>query len=412
MRSASKVDGIEVYVPAESLPKPEEMVNFQCPQCGASTQYSVTARKITCEYCGYSQEVNSETLGRSAEGFEFRVDSLMRSDKGWGEDRKELSCQHCGGVVSVSPATLSYTCPFCGSNEVLFRDPQEDVLRPRYLIPFKVDPQACQVISQKWLGGSWMVPRELRHIPVEKFNPLYIPYWTFSTSCFATWKAEVAHEKVEHYYENGQMRERRTIEWRQEAGKVQKEFSDLLVPGTHRMNMTALGRIDKFDVADLVLYEPSFLAGMQALSYDVPLEQAWDLGRHLIRDRIRRACLDRASSTQVRNLNITLNFQNEQWRYILAPLYTSIYRFDDKTFQVLINGQSGKIAGPRPVDWEKVWWVIAALLLPGFLTSLVGLLFVAGDAGSKVTGVGLFLFFVGIVFDFFIYQGARGLEHD
>lgn len=412
----SRISGIEVYIP-EGKAAPPELMEFKCPKCGATTAYNLETHQITCEHCGYSEIPEEEHLGRAAESFEFLVETLARSEKGWGEIRKEMACQSCGGVMSVPPDTLSFSCPFCGSNKVLFREPLEDVLRPRYLIPFQVNRTDCQEIIRKWLGKSWMVSSELRKIAgdgqrmVEKLNPLYIPYWTFGSTCHATWKAQVAHETIERHLINGEMREFHKVTWREEAGKVEKIFSDLLVPGTTRLNMSALGKIDAYKIEDLVLYSPGLLAGMQAQAYDLPLEEAWDAGRQIIREQMRQACLDRVSSTQVRAFTMSLDFSNESWRYILAPIYTGIYHYNNKTFQILINGQTGQISGPRPVDWERIWLVIATILSPGLLLCLVGWLFSTSQHQSNLTGVGIFMIVVTIVIGFFILRQALDIEH-
>ena len=80
-------------------------------------------------------------LGHAAEEFEFTVETVQRSQQGWGEERKEMACQRCGGVVSVPPDAVAYSCSFCGSNKVIYRAALEDVLRPHSLIPFQIDPQ-------------------------------------------------------------------------------------------------------------------------------------------------------------------------------------------------------------------------------------------------------------------------------
>lgn len=412
----SKLSGIEVYLPAEKVKAPEVM-DFKCPQCGGVTAYNVETGKLSCTYCGYSQEIAEQHLGRAAEGFEFRVDTLERSEKGWGEARKELACQNCGGVISTRPDALSYTCPFCGSNNVLFREPLEDVLRPRCILPFKIDPDACRAVTRQWLGNSWMISAGLRQVAgqsqplAEKFTPLYIPYWTFSSACSAVWKAQVAHDVVERHMVNGQLQEFHHVVWKDEAGKVHTQFTDLLVPGTTRFNLSALGKVDDYKVEDLVLYTPDLLAGMRAQAYDLPLEEAWDAGRQIMRDRTRQACMDRVSSTNMRNFSMSMDFSDEQWRYILAPIYTGVYHYNDKIFQILVNGQTGQIAGPRPVDWEKVWLVIAGMLAPGLLLCLVSWLFPSLQNNSVFTAVGLFLIGVAIVASFFILKQAGEIEH-
>lgn len=418
VRGLSNIEGIEVYLPGSQEEKRPELVDFKCPQCGATTAYSVEAGKLFCQHCGYSEDPQGKLVGRQAEKFEFIVETVERSQQGWGEERKEMACQRCGGVVSTPPDTLAYTCPFCGSNKVLFREPLEDVLRPRYLIPFKIDPQTCRQITKKWLGSSWMLPAGLSEaaarVPgtIDPFHALYIPYWTFEATGSAVWKAQVAHRTTEYYYdEKGERRQRERVEWRNESGKVQKDFHDLLVPGTSRLNLTALSRVDSYSLSDLVLYEPGYLAGMQAQAYDLPLDQAWEAGRRIMREQARRACLDRASSDEVRNFSMTLDFSNEQWRYILTPIYTSVFRYGEETYQILINGQNGRIAGPRPVDWKKVWLAIAALLAPGVVLSLIGLALPPNDTGTLTSGLGVFLIVVGLIISFFVFRQAQEIEN-
>jgi len=408
----SKIAGIEVFVPAPAHEKRPELVDFKCPKCGATVAYQIEAGGLACEYCGHREMPEIQQMGRAAEEFEFTVETLQLAQGGWKNERKELACQRCGGVVSTPPDALAFSCPFCASNKVLFRAPLEEALRPRYLIPFKVNPHACHEIARKWLGSDWLTPSGLRNTALDKFQPLYIPYWTFDAKANATWKALVGYERVEHYYDaKGQRHERRTIEWRPESGKVEQLFNDVLVPGTTHLNLTTLGRIDRYNLHDLVLFEPSLLAGMNAQAYDLPLAEAWETGRHLLRERTRSACLDRIKSQNIRNFSLTLDFSDEQWRYILVPLYTNVYQYEDKTYQILLNGQTGRLAGPRPVDWQKVWLVIAALLAPGLLLGVASLLLSGSGSGSTAGGLGLFLFVAGVVLSFFIFQRAREVEH-
>jgi predicted RNA-binding Zn-ribbon protein involved in translation (DUF1610 family) len=408
----SQVPGIDVYIPDIPHEKRPDLLDFKCPKCGATIAYSVEVGKLACEYCGYSEALTAQQVGRGAEEFEFTVETIQRSQKGWGDNRREMACQRCGGVVSVPADVIAFSCPFCGSNKVLFREPLEDVLRPHFLIPFKTDPAACRAITQAWLGGSWMVPTGLRNFAPEKFVPLYIPYWTFDAKANATWKAMVGYEKVDHYIDaQGKRQERRSIDWRPEAGKVSRDFNDLLVPGTQRLNLGALGRIDSFNLQDLIVYEPRYLAGMNAQAYDFPLEQAWEAGRHIIRERTRTTCLDHIPSPHVRSFSMALDFCDEQWRYILTPLYTAVYLYNDVPYQILINGQSGKIAGQRPISWQKIWLVIAAMLSPGVILGLASLIFANQEGSDIAGGLGLFLLAVALVIAFMIVRQAQEVNH-
>jgi DNA-directed RNA polymerase subunit RPC12/RpoP len=410
---ASKIDGIEVFAPApvKVVPTPE-LVEFKCPQCGATTAFSVSDGGVTCPNCGYRETPKKEVVGRRAQELEFTVETMEGAGRGWGSERKDLECQQCGARTSVPSESLTHTCPFCGSNKVIQRQDTQDVLRPRYLIPFKIDGERCRSILKAWVGNSWMTPSGLQKLSENaQFSGIYLPYWTFDAVTTANWRAEVGHTREERYFEDGEWKTRTVIDWRWEDGQVQLRHDDLLVEGTNRLSKLLLGKIKTYDIGLLVDYEPGFLAGLQALAYDIPLETAWDVGRQAMREVTRRACVEQASTDRVRNFQMALDFSDESWRYVLMPLYLTNFRYQQKVYQVMVNGQSGAIAGQRPVDWTKVWLAVAALLTPGALLGLLGLLtLLVGGIGGVIGVVGFVLLVIGLVIAIIILTQAAGMD--
>jgi predicted RNA-binding Zn-ribbon protein involved in translation (DUF1610 family) len=409
----SKVDGMEVFMPAPPDVSPQqEVVDFKCPQCGATTAYSTVDHGLTCTHCGYYEAPQKAVVGKQAEQFEFTVETMERAAQGWGAERKELACQNCGALTTIPVESLTATCLFCGSNKVIQRQAPQDVLRPRYLIPFRLEQAALDGIVRSWLGSSWMTPSALKSAStLANFSGLYLPFWTFEATTSADWKAEVGHQKSERYFENGEWKERIVTVWRWESGHAQLGIEDLLVEGTGKLSTVLLGRVKDFDLNGLVPYEPKYLVGLQAQAYDVPLEKAWDTGRQQMRERTRAACLDQASTSQVRNFSMNMDFAHEAWRYILAPVYINTYQYDGKSFQVMVNGQTGSIGGQRPVDWNKVWLAIAAILSPGVLLGLIGLITIPlGGLGVGIGGIGFVLLVIGLIISFIIWRQADGMD--
>jgi hypothetical protein len=172
-----------------------------------------------------------------------------------------------------------------------------------------------------------------------------------------------------------------------------------------------LSRIKTYNLHQLATYEPKYLAGLQAQAYDVPLEPAWEAARHRMREETRRACRDQASSSKVRNFSMTLDFTDESWRYVLLPVYLTTYRYEDQPYQVMINGQTGVVAGQRPVDWLKIWFVVAALLLPGLALGVAGLVSLALAGLGLLVGIaGFGLLLVGIILSFLLIRKAQQLD--
>lgn len=409
----SALPGIEVYKPAPPESDPhKEIVDFNCPQCGAKTAYSAADGGLTCSFCGYFEKPQAKVVGKKAEQFEFTVETMARSVQGWGKDRKEMACQNCGAQTSIPEGSLTYTCAFCGSNKVIQRRAPQDILRPRFLIPFSIQESECQEITRNWLGSSWMTPASLKQInSLSAFTGIYLPYWTFDAQTSADWKAQVGHLKTERYYQDGKWKTRTKIEWRWESGSVSLNIDDLLVQGSSRLSEVLLDKIDDFRIKDLVPYDPNYLAGLQAQAYDIPLERAWEIGRKRMREQTREACMKQASTSMVRNFSMTLDFAEESWRYILLPIYLTTFRYEAKSYQLMINAQTGSIAGSRPVDWAKIWLVIALLLTPGLILGLIGLVTIPfAGIGLAIGGVGFILLIIGVVIGFIIWRQAEALD--
>jgi hypothetical protein len=409
----SAIAGIDVYKPAPREVEPQrDVVEFTCPRCGSGTAYSASDGGLTCTNCDYFEPPQKKVVGKSAAQFEFTVETLERAAHGWGTTRKELQCQNCGAYTSIPPDTLTHTCPFCNSNKVIQRQSTQESLRPRFLIPFKVEADACQQIAREWLGSSWMTPGALRRLArVSHFTGIFLPFWTFDSVTRASWRAQVGHTKTERYYSGGKWRTRTKTVWKWESGSVQLGINDMLIAGTSRLSTLLLGRIKNFNLHGLAAYEPKYLAGFQAQSYDIPLETAWETARHNMREQTRQACRDQASTSKIRNFSMELDFDQEQWRYILLPVYVSTYTYQNEPYQVMVNGQTGAIAGQRPVDWWKVWLVVAALVGPGLTVGAVGvatLLF--GGLGFPIAIIGFILLVIGLIISFFLVRKAQRMD--
>ena len=259
-----------------------------------------------------------------------------------------------------------------------------------------------------------MTPGKLRDLAkLTKFTPIYLPFWTFDSAAQSEWRAQVGHTVTERYYNSGSRswKTRTKIKWRWESGRVRETFDDLLVPGTQRLSAFLLGQMKPYNLAELTPYSPDFLAGLQAQAYDYPLEDAWEEARAEMRERTRQACRAQASTPMIRNFTMSLDFSDESWRYILLPIYVTAYHFSGDTYQVLLNGQTGAIAGQRPVDWGKVSLAIAASLFPGLLLGIIGLVtLIFGGLGVVIGGVGLVLLLIGLGITIYLVQTALKLD--
>jgi ribosomal protein L37AE/L43A len=177
----SQVPGVSVFAPQPKKAEIDQAVSYACPNCGANTAYNVSAGGVACEYCGYIASVTAERIGRSAEDFEFTLETLSQARQGWGTQRQVLHCDSCGAELSISAGAITTTCAFCASNQVNIITIPDETLRPRFLIPFKIPPEKTVPLAKDWLGKGWYHPSELAgNVIVRRFYGIYLPFWTFN----------------------------------------------------------------------------------------------------------------------------------------------------------------------------------------------------------------------------------------
>ncbi|MBL8096842.1 MAG: zinc ribbon domain-containing protein [Anaerolineales bacterium] len=412
---ASALEGVTVFAPRPvetAAPAPR---TYRCPQCGAATEFNVAAGGIACEHCGYRAQ--TEAGAPHAEHLEFTLEALAAGAQGWGVTRRQLHCEACGADLALAEGALTATCPFCASSQVNVRAAAGDSVRPGGVAPFSVVPEAVRAKAHTWLGSGWFHPAGLAaSARLDSFVGVYLPFWLFGAHLTAGWKAEVGHEETESYLDTRDMKRktRQVVRWRWESGQAGVDVINLPIAGSSRVNSSVLSDILPFDLGAIQAFSPDFLAGWQAQGYDVPLPKAWEEGKAHMREQAQGACRAQIRSGHVRNFHMTVDFGDETWRYVLLPVYVSAYRFDGKIFQVMVNGQTGAVAGQKPVAWAKVWAAIALMLAPGLLLSLIGLpLLLAAGLGLVPLGIGVVLFVAGLVGSFILYtrvaQNERGV---
>lgn len=367
-------------MPADTSPEPARAAGeFQCPACGGAMQFDAARSCMLCPFCGAQRAVGAEQEGaRSIVEYDLEQGLAEAAARGYGAELRTVSCQSCGAVVSHGERGTSGRCDFCGSPQVLEQLDRRKPIRPESVVPFQIDRDAASAKFRSWLGGLWFRPGDLKALAsVSQMTGMYVPYWAFDARVHSDWTAEAGHyyyvtETRSYTDDKGRSRTRqervRKVRWTPAWGSRDDAFDDLLVCGSKGLPPELSQKLEPFDTTRLVPYDPSFLAGWLAEEYSVDLNAAWRLGVSRMETAQRSRCAADVPGDTQRHLHVVNRFSGERFKHILLPVWISVYRYRDRPYRFLVNGQTGEVTGHAP--WS-VWKVTLAILFAALVAFIL-----------------------------------------
>jgi DNA-directed RNA polymerase subunit RPC12/RpoP len=358
----------------------ENVNRYLCQNCAANMVFDPKNGQLTCPYCGYSQAIettNDQIEERSYEAFlrpgAERLQPMAR-------EAMQVSCESCGATVVFTPPETARSCDFCGGKIVAQPKAADPLIAPEGVLPFTVTQQQANQAVNKWLGSLWFAPSGLKTLAQsDKMHSVYIPYWTydaFSSSRYDGERGEYYYE-TEYYWETDsegrqEQKERqvRKTNWYYTSGQVQRQFDDVCVPATKSLPQHYLDRLEPWDLPQLKNYEPAFLAGHRAQTYQVALEEGFERFKQIAEGVIQSDVRSDIGGDEQRIHNLAINYGNITFKHLLLPIYAGAYRFNNKVFQIVINGRTGEVQGERPYSYWKIGCLIFAILAVIFLIIL------------------------------------------
>lgn len=354
---------------------------FSCPACGAEATWDPARQELVCGYCG-NRSPAQEQLEAAAEGGAIKEHDLLAmlhnlpaDRQGWQEQRTEVRCQHCDAISVFDPARVGQRCDFCGAAALVPYEEVEAILRPESLLPLKVGEAAVRESMRRWYATRWFAPGSLaRHALTDTLHGIYLPYWTFDAHVAADWEAESGYHYyvTEHYTDaqgRRQTRRARRTRWESSRGSLRHFFDDSLVAGSRGVKPKLLAAVEPFPTADLVPYNTGYLAGWTVERYQIDLDAAATRARERMTGELHALCARQVPGDTHRNLRVHADWSGQTFKHILVPVWLLTYDHHHKSYQVVVNGSTGRIAGERPYSvWKILGAILAVLAFAGILT--------------------------------------------
>jgi hypothetical protein len=283
-----------------------------------------------------------------------------------------FACGQCGAGLAFA-GVRTETCPYCASPNFVERPPAANQPRPALVVAFTGDARVARRRLDRWLGSrTWFADARIKRARVEDLRGVYLPAYLYSAVARTEYSAAIG----EHYTETerhettdaqgNKQTETRSVtrtEYRPLSGHHVGYVTDVLVSASAGLADAELQAIEPFELLHLRRYSPAVVAGW------ITEEFSRDAGD--CRRASRNEAIDEVG-LRLRRFMPGDSHSDLAWRTtvawesldpVLVPVWVLAvrYRDDRPALRVVINGQTGAIAGKVPLAWWKVAIAVAAV---------------------------------------------------
>jgi hypothetical protein len=275
------------------------------------------------------------------------------------------ACQQCGATLAFA-GVRTETCPYCASPNFVERPASSGQPDPVFALAFAGDAAWARRRLDAWLGGRTVfADPALRRAKVEDLRGVYLPAYLYSAVARTDYTAEIGEQytETETYTtrdaQGNERTETRTVtrtEYRTLAGRHLGYVTDVVVSASAGLDDRTLNAVEPFDWKQLRRYSPALVSGW--------IQEEFSKGAPDCQRASRAEAVD-GIGVQLRGFMPGDSYSDLTWKTavewesldpILVPVFVFAvrYRQDKPPLRVVINGQTGRVAGKAPLSWWKV----------------------------------------------------------
>lgn len=337
----------------------DRVIHVDCHACGSEMVFDAAKGELVCKHCGNTRPLPKDSDMVVEVDFNEGVSSAGM-DTGFATPTKTFHCNACGANTAVEPDTVKFNCPFCGSENVNEEAHASRAVRPAGILPFKVNKEGATEKFKAWIKRGLFAPNNLKKIArLNSLRGVYVPFWTYDAETRSNWWADAGY----YYYttetytdNNGQTRTKqvRHTQWVPASGYYEHDFDDVLVIGSKGISQSRIEKIYPYELEGSVNYDPRYILGFDSEVYQLDVQKGYEVADGIMDAHIRAECARRVPGDTHRNLRVNTHKGNITFKHLLLPVWVAGYTYNNKVFQFVVNGQSGKASGSKPVSFWKV----------------------------------------------------------
>jgi hypothetical protein len=317
---------------------------FACPNCGARMVFAPDGHSLYCEHCS-----RNETLADQFDGDEpVERDFLLAMATAQGHRKPvamhSFQCRGCGATFLLAPQVISVTCSYCDSPHVIAIDETRELIEPDGVIPFAFEQKNAGRYLVDWAKKKKIKPDGKVQMP----HGIYLPVWSFSVGGEIPYTAQIMENE----------RKSRKVVIKTISDTHPVVAFDVPVAATRKLGKLLEHALPGFNVAEEVSYDPRFLSDWPAEVYEITMSDASLDARKSVYEKVQHEIeILLGIQGNVENFRPSSSKMSvESFKLVLLPAWLTSYIVEGKTYNVLINGQTGAVTGETP-SLDLLGWV-------------------------------------------------------
>ncbi len=331
---------------------------ISCQKCGARLKFKPGTRRLVCDYCGTENIIQGEDENVEVEELDLYdyIQQMEHSDSSF--DVVTIKCSSCGAETTLDEKVTSDLCPFCSTPLVLDKASHRSLIKPAYILPFKVTLGEAVGQFRKWIKKLWFAPNKLKkeHTVNPRLKGMYLPYWTYDCDTVTHYKGQ----KGTNYTTTRNGKSHTSTKWKNVSGTIHHFFDDVLIVASDTLPRDKVDALEPWELERLAAFDEKYLAGFKSEAYSVDLKTGFKMATDKMNTMIRQMIKKDIGGDKQRITSVNTTWGRPTFKHILLPVWISAYRFRNKVYQFLVNASTGEVQGERP--WSP-WKIGAAILV-------------------------------------------------
>lgn len=323
-------------------------ISFKCSGCGSTLKFDPVSQNLKCPSCEKiaiiekTQTNTKHSINEAREG----------KREGWIKESKMMRCQTCGAEIILNKLEFSGICPYCSSSYVSDIDALLDIV-PDSIIPFAFNETEAERRLKFQLRRKFYVPNSCKkNVKPESIKGTYIPSFAFDANVKGTYSGTLKRRN-----------ENNEDEFFQIKGVHNSRQRNVLIENSSKITQQSLKKILPYDLDGAYSFSEGFVLGYVVEHYEDAFTVCLNQALKEMEQKVKQEILSGYTYDYVKEFHLKCDFSEQKYQYYVVPIYQMNFEYRKKKYNVVMNGQSGKIGGKLPVSVLKVLFTIFGVVL-------------------------------------------------